>query len=373
MAKLPTRSRLPRLVSTLLAAVVVAVCTHAAADESEEEEPEPGEISFIPVPGASYAKETSLLLGAALLMHLEAEEGAEKDSSALAAVAYSFRNQMAAVLRWSIYLGKDRWLLSGGVEATRFPGSYFGLGNDTRLGDEERYTPRKLNLELSPLARVVKDLYVGPALFILDTSIERRVDGGLLEQQAPPGTRGGLTLGGGVEAVYDTRDTSLNPYRGLLLSGQFRSHRGAWASDFDYERLELNLRGYLETWPRTILAAQLYSVTVHGNVPFYGMATLGGGELMRGMFEGRYRDRQALVAQVEYRLPPFLWRIGAVLFASAGQVVSSYEELALNGVRPAGGAGLRLLLDKAARANLRLDVGVSDDDWGIYVDLGEAF
>ena len=56
-----------------------------------------------------------------------------------------------------------------------------------------------------------------------------------------------------------------------------------------------------------------------GQTPFYRLPALGGQNMLRGYYEGRYRDELYLASQVEYRTR--LWRrIGAVAFAALGDV-----------------------------------------------------
>ena len=63
---------------------------------------------------------------------------------------------------------------------------------------------------------------------------------------------------------------------------------------------------------------QGYAAPPAWNVPFTPLPGLGGQFRMRGYFDGRFRDQNALISQVEYRFP-IVWRCGGVGFASAGE------------------------------------------------------
>jgi hypothetical protein len=70
---------------------------------------------------------------------------------------------------------------------------------------------------------------------------------------------------------------------------------------------------------KSVLALQAVATMTAGDVPFYMLAQLGGPNVMRGDYEGRYRDRELLAVQLEYRFP-ILWRFGGTAFAGIGMV-----------------------------------------------------
>lgn len=93
---------------------------------------------------------------------------------------------------------------------------------------------------------------------------------------------------------------------------------------------------------------------------------------MRGYHEGRYMDKQYLAAQAEYRAPLF-WRIGTVAFAGLGEVAPSLDAFEINRIKPSYGLGMRVVINKAERVNIRLDYGWGKDTSGFYLEITEAF
>ena len=106
-------------------------------------------------------------------------------------------------------------------------------------------------------------------------------------------------------------------------------------------------------------------------MPFYLLPTFGGDHSLRGVLEGRWRDRTALSLQAELGVPLF-WRFGAGVFGGAGQVAARPGALAWERFVPAGGAGLRLTVDRADRVILRVDRGFSRGSANWYLSIGEA-
>ena len=94
---------------------------------------------------------------------------------------------------------------------------------------------------------------------------------------------------------------------------------------------------------------------------------------MRGYFEGRFRDKNLLALQAEYRLPLF-WRFGLAAFAGAGKVADAFAELNSGGIKYSYGAGLRYLFSKREKIQVRLDVGFDGKGGSaFYFSIFEAF
>jgi len=87
-------------------------------------------------------------------------------------------------------------------------------------------------------------------------------------------------------------------------------------------------------------------------VPFYLLPSLGGSNSLRGYLDYRFRDRDMLLMNAEYRWP-ILRRVDAAVFYDAGSVASASNLLSRE-IYTDYGAGLRL--HSATRMLVRLDV-----------------
>ena len=94
---------------------------------------------------------------------------------------------------------------------------------------------------------------------------------------------------------------------------------------------------------------------------------------MRGYYLGAIRDKVIADSQIEYRMP--VWSIfGVTAFASAGRVGETYDDMSMDGLWYAGGFGLRIMVDSANRANLRVDFGYGmEDAKSVVIGFTEAF
>ena len=114
-----------------------------------------------------------------------------------------------------------------------------------------------------------------------------------------------------------------------------------------------------------------------GKVPFFHMGLLGGSEVMRGYFNGRFRDNHAFSTTLEYRLPIW-WRFGAAAFMAVGDVAPSLDAFKPQSLKYSVGGGLRFMIDKREKINVRLDVGhtigpIGGGNTEFYITASESF
>jgi len=100
------------------------------------------------------------------------------------------------------------------------------------------------------------------------------------------------------------------------------------------------------------------------------VARLGGSYGMRGYYEGRYRDRDLVQAQVELRQKVYR-RHGVALWVGAGNFFPKMERFRWSHTLPNGGVGYRWEFKN--RINVRLDYGVGKGETGFYFSVNEAF
>ncbi len=194
---------------------------------------------------------------------------------------------------------------------------------------------------------------------------------------------------------WDTRDSSRNPYSGWHLSGRIE---GATIQSNGDVGARYTIRGGKvfrvpglfhsggdsreENPPTDTLAFGMLSQLTSGQLPFFALPTLGGGDTLRGFINGRFRDRASWSAMSEYRfwvIPrgiPItrtirIERIGLALFYETGAVGGSGADLFHSRLRHSYGLGLRVTLERAAP--FRVDVGFSEDGVNISAGFGLSF
>jgi outer membrane protein assembly factor BamA len=331
-------------------------------------------LGFAPVAGVTYSSETSVMFGTAAVLFYKPPLLEQRRTSQLTvALAYSLRRQFVGTAYTDLFTFDDRFFLRAAFNFLLYPDSYFGIGNSTSLDDEERYTPRNLEVRLRPLYQILDNVFVGPAFRLESVRITDVQPGGLLDSDSVLGSDGGFDFALGIAASYDTRDSTLYPRRGSSLQYWTLVSDPAFGADFRMSRTLLDLRHYIPTGPKDhVLALQGVGRFTTGDVPFFALGRLGGERLLRGHFNGRYRDKQLLAAQAEYRFP-LVWRLGMVAFAGVGEVGERIADLRARALKYSLGGGLRLNVSKKERIHFRGDFGWGGDEHDFYVNVGEAF
>jgi outer membrane protein assembly factor BamA len=162
------------------------------------------------------------------------------------------------------------------------------------------------------------------------------------------------------------------PTRGSYHTLSVNLFGSALGSDYDYAKYIVDIRYYVPLGRPFVFAVQGLLNASSGVVPFQSMAMLGGQNILRGYYQGRYRDLYGLVAQAELRAQLF-WRVGAVVFAGAGNVANRLNNFDHEFIRYSTGFGVRYTFDKDEHLNLRLDFGFGDESTGMYITAQEAF
>ncbi|NVO83643.1 BamA/TamA family outer membrane protein [Hymenobacter terrestris] len=331
-------------------------------------------------PIISYAPETSwgAGVGAKFLFKPRGAGLDTRTSNVPISVQYTLNNQFILYSGYTVFFNHENYLLRGNLRHSSFPRLFYGVGNDTPDSNEEVYDYRYTVIEPLLLRRIVGKLFVGGGLrHVRVGSVTLEPESLLLDEAGRPrfdGARGSVSTGLETALTYDTRDNVLNAQRGMLADVTHGWYGKQLGGQFRYELTKLDVRQYFQLAGKRqhVLAYQVFGYFSSGNVPLLERGALGGNELMRGYYEGRYLDRNYAAAQVEYRRP-ITNRFGVVGFASAGRVAPRLRDFAFSGLHPAVGAGLRFKLVKAENLNLRFDAAFGDSGGTFYFNVAEAF
>lgn len=322
---------------------------------------------LVGAPYVFYSPETRLGGGVGGLWYFRAAPGAV--SLVKGSVRYTQRDQLMVGLGTELDWGDVR--LDGHLRYERFPDWYYGIGPDAPAAAEEGYTPVTRSASLEVEHRLAGPLFGGWRIEVGSVDVVALEPGGLLAAGAP-GAGGGVTAGAGPHLSWDTRSNPHAPRRGALLRASALRFDPLLGSDYAFERYTLDARRFVPLPAGHVLALRGVAQLHRGDAPFYEMAMLGGGRLLRGLYRGRYRDRHLVAAQAEYRLPLF-WRLGLAAFAEAGTVAPRVADLSLADTKLGGGLGLRFAASVENHLNCRLDVGHADGTTQVHFTFGEAF
>ena len=331
---------------------------------------------FLTYPTLAYSPETRWEIGfSSLYIYSAKRDLLNRLSEVKAFTFYTLENQYGIWLDHMLYTDKNTWFFLGRARYQSFPLLYFGIGPDSQ---SERISLIDGNYSLFRerfLRAVIPSLYVGLELDYQRLSSVKYKDVTPNHQQPSVGANGSTNLGLGLGILYDNIHNALNPRKGIYSEWAVLNYNGDFGSDFNFTSYIIDNRFYVPVKKNTVLAAQLYGQFTLGNAPFNMLSLMGGESLMRGYYLGRYRDKNLIAGQLEYRILPFNFskRWGASAFMAAGQVYDENETFQFKNLLPTGGLGLRFLVFPEKDIYTRIDVAFTEEGRGIYFFIGEAF
>lgn len=179
-----------------------------------------------------------------------------------------------------------------------------------------------------------------------------------------------------VFTTLDTRDQPGNAREGSYVGLLWRRHNDLDLDRYSFHQVDLDAQHFLPIFDKKRVIAfrvQLLTTTAADGqeVPFYFRPTLGGSTSLRSVSDFRFRDRNVLAMNVEYRWEAFSG-LDMALFSDFGSVAARVSDLEFAGVRGAYGIGLRFNTYKAVF--LRLDVaGGGSDGIRAFLKFSKAF
>jgi len=336
--------------------------------------PETHGTDYMVFPHAYYKPETRLAGGFVLLTLFRSEEFPEQIRPSTIATTFTYTQNEQFIWEFfpDFYLAKEKFHLLGGIEYKRRPNKFYGIGNDTPKELEEDYSTDIVRIRAELQREVARRLYLGLAYHYEWTHVTEVEEGGLLDDGNITGNRRGAASGAGLTLNYDTRNSALSASRGYFLQLSAISFNDAFGSNYIFTRYILNLRAFVPLFNKSVLAFQSYTSLIEGDPPFEMLSLLGGKNLLRGVFEGRFRDRAMQVLQGEYR-SPFIWRFRFVGFAGIGQVARRVDGFAADNYKFAWGGGVRYGVRMKENVFVRVDVARGEELTALYITVGEAF
>ena len=341
--------------------------------EAEEDSTAPKLINY---PTLAFAPETNWEIGVSSLFVCSANRDLSNRLSEVKSFAfYTLENQHGLWLDHALYTDKDKWFFLGKARYQNFPLLYHGIGRESPAEVQSMIEGKYLIFRERIMRETRRSLYVGLELDFQNLSGVKYTRPA--QDFAPPefGGAGSTNLGLGLGVIYNNIHNAMNPRKGLYSEWGFLAYDAWTGSDFDFVSYISDTRLYRPIQGNKVLAFQVYGQWITGTPPFNMLALMGGENLMRGYYLGRYRDKNQVAGQVECRVLPFSFskRLGASVFMAMGQVFG--DDLSFDWKRflPAGGAGLRFLIFPEKDIYTRLDMAFTAEGQGFYFFIGEAF
>jgi hypothetical protein len=334
----------------------------------------PATRDFLAFPFAVRSLETSWGFGGIVARFFKAvkDDSTIRTSDVNLLGLYTLKNQLVVALNSTVFFPREDHIARFQASYSYYPDKFWGLGNHTPEDAEEAFNQKQFFINPQFLQRVRRSLYLGLSYELQVTSQISYIPHGVFDKEDIIGRYGGTTSGIGPILSWDTRNSAYSPDHGFFAELHFVWFDQHLGSDFNYTVFNADVRKFIYLSPKSVLAFQGIAGLTGGSTPFRYLEKLGGSDIMRGLYAGRYTDKCLMAYQAEYRRLLF-WRIGMVAFVSTGEVSPDLGHFDLNGFRFAGGGGLRFMISKEEKLNIRLDFGVSGHSNAFVVQLRESF
>lgn len=338
-------------------------------DLREEEVPlkvQSGDFVIVPIPISSPTFDTGLILGGAYF-YAQTEEQKKVQPASLtgAGGAYTSNGSFGVAAFQQSYWDENRWRLQAAA-------AYVDFSLELTTSDSSGGQPRagwgiKGSLIQSTILRRIADSHWyggGIARFM---TIDQNFDVSISEGDFDVGD-GANVAGLGAVVQYDTRDLPMNARSGQYFKLDAMLSSTSAEGDDSYSSYKANFRSYHSVNKDLTLAWEVRGCARDGNVPLWNACFIS----LRGFPATDYIGLNSASGQAELRwqMSP---RWGLVGFAGGGYAGSSFAEAGDDQSTPSYGAGIRFMVLKSQRINIRLDFARSDNDEAVHLAVGEAF
>lgn len=337
--------------------------------------------SFFLLPVLSSAPETGFEVGGSGLysFYTDTTKRGTRVSNIFGYATITTKGQERASLSTSYWALQNAWHFIAAISYINFPSDFFGIGNNTLKANKDRLGQQRFKLNLEADKRFGKYIYIGVVAGGFNYKFKDETPGGIFSTEPLVENRNaGATAFIGPSLIFDTRDNNTYTTKGMVITSYYNLMQGAFGNN-NYKGGLFNIEysQFFSLAKRLVLGLDVQDQSLTGSQsPFYLLPALGSDEMMRGYYNGRYRNRNLLAGQTELRYRLSDW-VGVVGFAGTGAVFN--KSLNLNELKPNYGGGLRYFFDVEKGLTIRLDYGIGEKpvneqrQSGFYLSLGEAF
>jgi hypothetical protein len=343
---------------------------------AEEQKKDDNFFIVVPVPMYSPETEWSGYLIMEYIFKLDRTDKITPSSTAQVSLSYTQLSQSDVYLEFSHYWKNSDYYLKVMLEYMKYPDRFYGIGNYERVTyDGLKGEPFTLEYEYAWVdfyKKIIADLHLG-ARYIIRRNVMLAPDPfKLVPWSEITGAKGGTDSGLGLIAKWDTRDNVNFSMSGDYAQAVLMFFGGILGGTSNFVKWDLDVRHYFKISDEHCVTAQVLLLAEAGKPPFYQMNMIGGDKLLRGYYEGGFRNRCLAAVQAEYKWI-FIPRFVAEVNAGLGTVSDELTRLSASYILWSAGLGFHYIFDDTSKMTFRIDLGFGKDDSGVYIEAGEAF
>lgn len=254
----------------------------------------------------------------------------------------------------------------------RYGDIFWGIGPNSKKENKKEFSFDKFHIRCGVMYHVLPFVYAGLSYHYYNYYNLDIDPNAQLATKKILGYNGAISSGPVIHIFSDRTNSVFFPTKGYNFDFKYNYFLKSLGSKSDFWRSELDVRYFIDLCKENVLAFNGLLTFSDGEVPFEKLSLLGGSQICRGIFEGRYRDKNLYSGQVEYRFPIY-WRFAGAAFCAVGDVAPKISEFDITNMKLAYGLGLRFIALKKEHVAIRLDVANSVQGLEFYLNIKEAF
>ncbi len=291
---------------------------------------------------------------------------------------YTTNEQLMIQTNHQIFAAHEKLIWQGKLQFLNWPEYTYGLGASTSDKEpvKEQVHYKAIELEERLLFRIRKTKNFAGLQYRLFTSWDMHTNTttqpSFFNDEAI-GNKGYTASGIGIHLIHDSRDNVQNAAKGKYLELAVNPYPKALGSTQNWTNIRIDGRTYFSfsDTKQSVWANRVLCETAIGEVPYMLTPMPGRYFATRGYVQGRYRGKTLLSLETEYRKQLWKW-LGGVFFSNIHTI--SEPDQSFRHYNPAVGGGLRFLLNKTQKTNLRVDYAQGlNGNSGIYFHITEVF
>lgn len=297
-------------------------------------------------------------------------------------LVYDTKEQKLFFSRAEIWAPDNNYKFVSDVRAQEYPTTTYGLGSATTDATADDIFYYYIRFYSTFYKKLITDFYAG-AGYNLDRHFDFSEKGnadGTESDIAKYGDQKQTTSSGlNFSLLFDNRRNQINPLGGYYANLIYRQNLTFLGSNQNWQSIDLDMRKYLRLSPTSnnILAFWGMMWLSSANTPYLDLPATGSDmydNSGRGYAEGRYRGRDMLYLETEYRFGILHnGLLGGVVFAN-GETFTGYQNTTFQKIAPGTGFGIRIKANKHSDSNICIDYGFGvNGSHGFFVNLGEVF
>jgi len=337
-------------------------------------------ISFVPAVGYSLQTEAAATLTGNIVFRLAPDANV---SAITTSMGFTQRKQFTLPIVSTIWTRKNNFLFVGDTRFYIYPQSTYGLGSNSNIQDEQPMRYNLLRFSEVVFKRVAGNFFLGLGYKLQkhwNISHQEPLDGGPSDYEAYETATKTTSAGVSLNALFDSRDNTVNPSKGFYAAIQYYTYDKAFGGNNNWQSLVIDVRKYYKfpAGSDNVIAFWSYDwLTLTGRPPYLDLPSTAWDTYTntgRGYIQSRFRGTNMIYAETEYRFKiTSSGVLGGVAFLN-GESLSGAPGTKLERIQPGFGPGLRIKLSKVSKTNLDIDYGFGNQgSRGLFLAVGEVF